>query len=693
MRQSANSGVVNKLSEMSHAAIAFVFTAIALAFLAIGLDPFTWNSGILSFLSLLLLCSATSVLNVRLPGVSIHLSAGFLILIWAIVRLGSGEALVLGWASILVQSYWKCKRKPAIVQLVFNLAVVSLSIEAARIVFHGTLIQQYLPQELYRLLLASIVYFAVNSLALCGVIALTKNLPIWSVWKESYLWSFPHYLLSASVVGGVEMIRKYVGFEVAFLILPVAYLLYHTYQMHLAALNRVIERAEQEKRHAEEANELHLRTIRALALAIEAKDQTTGDHLHRVQTYALALGKDLGLSKEELEGLGAAAILHDVGKLAVPEHIISKPGKLTPEEFAKMKTHTVVGAEIVESVHFPFSVAPLVRAHHEKWNGTGYPDGLRGEEIPIGARILSVVDCLDALASDRQYRKAMPLETAMSIVIDESGKSFDPRVVDALKLRYEELEAQARTTLRAGDVKLSIDMVVHRGYGPDAGYAVGSTLEDRKLGLLTDGVAKEVTFLDSINSLIGRFESVEGDVLAIDQQLKCLIPYDGLALYKKKNEALECSMALGEGSRSLLGIRIPLGVGASGWVAANRTPLLNGVAATEFGVTGNIPKDFKLSSTLAIPLESEYGTIGVLTLYSLKRESFESSHLRILLAISSKLAHLLHLEMNGIQRESILARNKANRTLTLELERLSNAVGVNSNKANQTKAELETHSV
>lgn len=679
MRQNANPAVVNKMSEMSHAATFYVFAVIALAFLVIGLDPFTWDSGVLSFLGLLALCSATSVLKVGLPGMSIHLSAGFLVLIWAIVRLGSGEVYVLGWASILVQSYWKCKRKPALVQLVFNLAVVSLSICLARLVLQGEMTKQFLPQELYRLVLASAAYFATNSFTLCGVIALTKNLSVWSVWRESYLWSFPHYLLSASVVGAVEMIRKYIGFEVAFLILPVAYFLYHTYQMHLAALNRVVERAEQEKRHAAEANELHLRTIRALALAIEAKDQTTGDHLHRVQTYALALGKELNLSVEELEGLGAAAILHDVGKLAVPEYIISKPGKLTPEEFAKMKTHTVVGAEIVESVHFPFSVAPLVRAHHEKWNGTGYPDGLKGEEIPIGARILSAVDCLDALASDRQYRKAMPLEKAMSIVIDESGKSFDPQVVDALKLRYKELEAQARTTLRTGDVKLSIDMVVHRGFGPDAGYAVGSMIEGRKVGLLADGVAKEVTLLDCIYSSIGKFESVEDDVLAIEKQLRSLIPYDGLALYRKKNETVECSMASGEGSSSLLGITIPLGVGASGWVAANRTPLLNGVAATEFGVTGNIPVDFKLSSSLAIPLESEYGTIGVLTLYSLTRESFESCHLRMLLAISSKLAHQLHLEMNGVKRDRIPAVSREEQSLSLQLERLSDAVGGNLN--------------
>ena len=132
------------------------------------------------------------------------------------------------------------------------------------------------------------------------------------------------------------------------------------------------------------------------------------------------------MSPEELDALQAAALLHDIGKLAVPEHIISKPGKLTPEEFEKMKIHPLVGAEILEEVKFPYPVVPIVRAHHEKWDGTGYPFGLAGEEIPIGARILSAVDCLDALASDRQYRRALPLDEAMKIVEDESGKAFDP---------------------------------------------------------------------------------------------------------------------------------------------------------------------------------------------------------------------------------------------------------------------------
>src|SRR5438105_9569311 len=183
---------------------------------------------------------------------------------------------------------------------------------------------------------------------------------------------------------------------------------------------------------------LHLRTIEALALAIEAKDHTTHDHLQRVRVYAIEVAKELGVSSAELEALTAAALLHDIGKLAVPEHIISKPGRLTPEEFEKMKIHPLVGAEILEEVKFPYPVVPIVRAHHEKWDGSGYPFGLAGEEIPVGARILTAVDCLDALASDRQYRRALPLDQAMGQLAADAGTQFDPKIVAILKQHYVE---------------------------------------------------------------------------------------------------------------------------------------------------------------------------------------------------------------------------------------------------------------
>src|SRR6202142_1180908 len=265
------------------------------------------------------------------------------------------------------------------------------------------------------------------------VISLADKKSIRRVWIDGYLWSFPYYLIGAAIAGFVSYLNRQIGWQTALLTLPVIYVVYRSYRLYVGKL-------EDGKLHAEEMSHLHLRTIEALALAIEAKDQTTHEHLQRVRVYAMEIAKELGLSHEETEALQAASLLHDIGKLAVPEHIISKPGKLTPEEFEKMKIHPIIGAEILEQVDFPYPVVPIVRAHHEKWDGSGYPYGLKGEEIPIGARILAAVDCLDALASDRQYRKALPLDEVMQRLAAESGKSFDPKVVEVLKKRYKSLE-------------------------------------------------------------------------------------------------------------------------------------------------------------------------------------------------------------------------------------------------------------
>jgi putative nucleotidyltransferase with HDIG domain len=314
-----------------------------------------------------------------------------------------------------------------------------------------------------RLVVLGCVYFLSSTLPIAGVVALTERKPLWTVWRGSYFWSVPHYLVGAAVAGFFVMAKQSLGWQTTMLIVPVAYLIYRSYTMYLG-------RIEDARKHAEETASVHFRTIESLALAIEAKDQSTHDHLQRVRVYALGIGEEWGMSSTELDALRAAALLHDIGKIAVPEYIISKPGKLTPDEFQKMKIHPVVGAEILERVRFPFPVAPIVRAHHEKWDGTGYPAGLKGEEIPLGARILSVVDCLDALASDRQYRKALPLSEAMAIVERDSGKAFDPQIVEILKRKYVELEHKARSSSME-PWRLSTDIQIERGGEPGAGFA------------------------------------------------------------------------------------------------------------------------------------------------------------------------------------------------------------------------------
>jgi len=256
------------------------------------------------------------------------------------------------------------------------------------------------------LLLAASVYFLANTGLVATASSVLERKSLQKIWVDCYSWSFPYYLVGAGIAALIGWIDSQYQWQSSLLVLPVIYLIYRSYHLYLSKL-------EDKKQHGEEMASLHLRTIEALALAIEAKDHTTHDHLQRVKVYAIEIAKEMKIPHEEMEALHAASLLHDIGKLAVPEHIISKPGRLTPEEFEKMKIHPVVGAEILERVRFPYPVVPIVRAHHEKWDGSGYPFGLKGEQIPIGARILSAVDFLDALTSDRQYRRALPIEEVM----------------------------------------------------------------------------------------------------------------------------------------------------------------------------------------------------------------------------------------------------------------------------------------
>ena len=226
------------------------------------------------------------------------------------------------------------------------------------------------------------------------------------------------------------------GYWMAALATAPVYLTYRTYKVYLG-------RIQDQQRHVQQVSDLHLATIEALALAIDAKDQTAQSHIRRVQVYAAGLARTLGMTSNEIQGVKTAALLHDIGKLAVPEHILSKPGPLTQEEFQKIRIHPQVGAEIISGVPFPYPVAPLILSHHERWDGKGYPAGLKGDEIPLGARILSVVDYFDALMSERPYHKAMSFEAAIGLLQQESGKALDPRVVQTFIDMYPVLQAEA----------------------------------------------------------------------------------------------------------------------------------------------------------------------------------------------------------------------------------------------------------
>jgi putative nucleotidyltransferase with HDIG domain len=570
-----------------------------------------------------------SGMKVTLPAISATMSLNFLFVLIGISEFSLAETLTMGCLGILVQTVFQAKNRLRAVQVFFNVASMACSIEVSYGVYHAPLLSSGALETPIRLLLAAATFFLTNTFSVATVIALTEGKNAFHVWRESYLWSFPNYLVGAAVAWIVNAASLLLGWQSSLLLLPILYLIYRSHSLYVNRLEDEKKRAEQSRNHAEEVAALHRRTIEVLALAIEAKDQTTHDHLERVEVYAVAVGQELGLDEGEIEALRASALLHDIGKLAVPEYIISKPGKLTPDEFEKMKTHTVVGAEIVEQIRFPYPVAPIIRSHHEKWDGSGYPDGLSGEQIPIGARILSAVDCLDALASDRQYRRALPLHEAIKIIESEAGKAFDPQVVSILASRYVELEQKATSGKSHEKTRLSTDLKIVRGAAPGAGFeSIGRDL---------------LNFNASLS-----WEDRETPFSTLCNAVREVVPYEVLVLYRKSGEQLTPQNLDGEDYKVFGSFEIPLGMGLSGWVAENAKSIVNGNPSVEPGYLHNPTKFGALRSALAVPLEADGSVVGVLSLYRLQRDAFTHQDLTKILALAPTAARALTKESPAI---------------------------------------------
>jgi diguanylate cyclase (GGDEF)-like protein/putative nucleotidyltransferase with HDIG domain len=621
---------------MTIEAKAFVSLMIVSGACVLGYGLLHWDSREpIKFLCYSLVALVASRLKVNLPGITGTMSVNFLFILLSLREFSLAETLLLGCSAILMQCVHRDRPQP--VQIAFNLGAAALAIGVAYFVYRFTLVHLQAGNASLPLLVAASTYFVANTVPVALVIALTEHKSLRAIWSECYFWAFPYYLLGGGIVGLVNWLKRVIGWEVALAALPAGYLIYRSYRLYLGKLA-------DEKRYAEQMAKLHLRTIEVLALAIEAKDRTTHDHLQRVRVYATEIARELKLSGDEIEAVHAASLLHDIGKLAVPEHIVSKPGRLTPEEFEKMKIHPVVGAELFERVEFPYPVVPIVRAHHEKWDGSGYPAGLKGEEIPIGARILSAVDFLDALASDRQYRRALPLDEVMARLVAESNKSFDPRVVDILRKRYLELEKLASKHSRDfANPKLSTEIRVEKGTAPAAGFencfqkSRPERSESTFLDLIVAAKQEAQTFYELTQEL-GTSLSLDETLTLFAARLKRLVPFDSIAIYIQRDGVLVPEHVSGDDSRLFSHLRIPIGEGLSGWVAQSKKAILNGNPSVEPGYLDDPSKVCSLLSALSVPLEGVEGVVGVISLYHGERDAFTTDHLRVLLAVNAKMA-------------------------------------------------------
>jgi diguanylate cyclase (GGDEF)-like protein/putative nucleotidyltransferase with HDIG domain len=565
-------------------------------------------------------------------------SLGTLFVLLALQELNLASTILVG-CTVIAGQIWsqpRMARTPA--PVLFHLANMAIGIDIAYRIHHEPWISG--GQNAVSLAIAAAMLYGWLNLAASLDVALANQLKLTSVVRECTIRTFPQYLtgvftamlIPAASVAGLP--------HLGWLVVPGGLLAYSVYaaEQSREASNPIA---------AEDVKSLHLRTMEALAMVIEARDLTSAGHLRRLQFYCGEIGAELKLSSKELEALRTAALLHDVGKLAVPEHILAKGGRLTREEFEAVKIHADVGAEIVESMRFPYPAAEIVRSHHERWNGSGYPRALKGEQIPIGARILGAVDTLDALLTEKPYRAALSIESAIDRLAAEAGVTFDPQVVDVLARRYaqweEELTLFCPVTLRDDLHRLKEAFGPPRAEAPlSAGMEPGD--HPKFLSRIAKSREEAQTILE-ITQELGKSLQLDESLPGLVKRLQRLIPFDSCVIYLLNDKVLTPRYAAGESTSLLMSRHLTIGLGVVGSVAQNGRAILNGMLAEDFS-NGPSTRRLPLSVGLAVPLIGSQATVGVLLLGRRGPQGFTEDHLRIAMAIHAKLGAALENAVN-----------------------------------------------
>jgi len=572
--------------------------------------------------------------TVRIPKIPARLSVSETFVFAAVLMFGPAAATVIVVLDTLVISFWLGRRANPLSRLLFNVSAPAVAIWLSSYCFYfvtriDPLSVAPLPviTLVFPLLGLAVLYFLLNSWLIAFAVALQKKQSAFAIWRNNLLWLSLNYFSGASATA--LLLPYLVPVDYAFIrivgiLLPILAISYLT-------LKTALERVEDANKHLGELNRLYMSTIETLAMAIDAKDQITHGHIRRVQQYAVGLARHLGVSEAaQLNAIEAASLLHDMGKLAVPEYILNKPGKLTPTEFEKMKAHAAVGADILSAIDFPYPVVPIVRHHHENWDGTGYPDGIKGTAIPIGARILSVVDCFDALTSDRPYRPRLPDDEAIRILLDRRGTMYDPLIVDAFISVHTDLapkHVETRPNFKEGLSAITRGTVAGEAAlsGPGIENIFSSTEEMLVLYDLAKAVSNHFSLADSAD--------------VISKHLRRMVPANTCVffIYDAVSDELRAGFATGDHASHFSSLTIPRGQRLSGWVAANLKTILNSDPVLDLGESARSMKP-RLARCLATPLVSDQQLVGVLSLYSTSAEGFTEDHRRIIEAVAGQVS-------------------------------------------------------
>ena len=604
--------------------------------------PIGWNWFVLAVLTLV-----SGSATVKLPSVPATISISETFVFTSVLLFGPAAGTLTVALDALVISLWLARKGHPFYRIAFNISALPASLWLGAHIFYRVWGGQPLsnvPQQvqiqigdlLAPLVLFTVAYYLLNSWLIAFAISLEKRLSPVKVWKDNFAWLSLNYFGGASIAALLVTYTRNIDFAYLAFVLPLLAVLYFTFSM---SLGRVADA----NKHLSELNSLYMSTIETLAMAIDAKDQITHGHIRRVQHYATGLARAVGVKDPaQIKAIEAASLLHDMGKLAVPEYILNKPGALTPAEFEKMKLHASVGADILSAIDFPYPVVPIVRHHHESWDGGGYPDGLSGSDIPIGARILAVVDCFDALTSDRPYRPRLSDTDAIEILLERRGSMYDPLIVDAFINVYKDI-APSEVAEETKTGRLSVWGTTSR--------TADSTPSGARLDDIAASSEETLALYDLARALAGG-HGLEQVANLIANYARRVMPPSTCAFYtyEEQSDELVCAYATGENARFLSGLRIPRGQRLSGWVAANQRTIVNSDPVLDLGEVARSMRP-RLRSCLSTPLVCDQRLVGVLTLYSSQQKAFDENHRRVIEVIAGQVSQAVK-DAIGVSQKS-----------------------------------------
>lgn len=567
--------------------------------------------------------------QIKIPKTSANFSAKELIVFWGIIWLGIPGGVILSAGAVFAQFKIAQRNK---FQWLFSLFANICATFASASIFYLTLhdlagfTTAFVGEEpiASQWLISAAAVMTITHYSLLAVLNTVflyfeSEHSLSELWKVNFSRTTISYVISISGAFLLHYLFLEFGLPFGFVILPMVVISHLAYQIHL-------KRLEQKTKEISEASRIHLATVEVLATAIDARDQVGVGHVRRTQIYSVGIGEILGLSESEINALNAGALLHDIGKLAVPDHILNKPGRLTPAEMEKTKIHASVGASILDKVDFSYPVVPTVKYHHECWDGSGYPEGLKGNEIPLTARILSVADAFDTLRGARPYRAAVSREEARKFLINGAGTQFDPKIVDVFLRNLKKFETAIE------EEKLSYNQ---ESQTTDESFIYNHDANSKSYVEQIKRANREVFTLYELARIFSSSLNLAETFTLFAEKIGELVPFDTCIIYLSDESGNKATAVYTEGrnAAALLNRSVKPGEGATGYVLKKRQPVCNVNPGLDFSFC-QLEFVQEYSAMASLPLIADEKLLGAVSLYSCVLENYEDEHLRLLETVS-----------------------------------------------------------